>query len=275
MIMTKRQYAFQKDISDLAHEMKARGDAFAMATVVRTVSVTAAKPGAKAIIDEHGNVLDGWIGGGCARHAVLKAALASMDDGKARLVSIQPEELLADQRAELAIDNDKQVVNTTNLCPSKGSMDIFVEPILANPLLLVIGDSPVARTLADIGALFDLNVVLYSFENTASHSAPSSADQSKPPALGLTHPHRYIVVSTQGSSDLKALELALSLESRHIGFVGSQRKIQHLQNKLRQAGQNVERLQQIKSPAGLDIKAVTPQEIALSILAEIVMFRRS
>ncbi|OBQ29584.1 MAG: XdhC /CoxI family-like protein, partial [Anabaena sp. MDT14b] len=83
-----------QDVLDLANDMKARGEAFALATVVRTVSVTAAKAGAKAVIRADGSISGGWIGGGCARGAVLKAARAAIADGQPRLVSIQPKDLL-------------------------------------------------------------------------------------------------------------------------------------------------------------------------------------
>ena len=258
----------RRDIADLAHEMKLRGDAFAIATVVKTVSVTAAKPGAKAIIDQNGQIIEGWIGGGCARHAVLKAALKAIVDGEARLVSIQPEELMKDQ----VDDTSSQVVSAVNMCPSRGSMDIFVEPVLANPQLLIFGGSPVALSLAEIGNLFDLRVKLVK-NNIDTGQNDSSADAIEKPQS--THAHRYIVVATQGSNDMKALEWALAIESRHIGFVGSARKIEHLQNKLIALGLDETRVRTIKSPAGIDINAVTPQEIALSIIADIVRLRRS
>lgn len=267
-----------QDIADLAQAMKSRGDAFVIATVVRTVSVTAAKPGAKAIIDQHGNIVDGWIGGGCARHAVLKAAVESIKDGKALLVSIQPEELLEEQNDQ----QNLQVISARNLCPSQGSMDIFLEPVLALPVLLVIGSSPVAQALAQIGSLFDFNVVSHAVgKQPANVTIPAVAPTGKSGSgensvnPEIDHPHRYIVVSTQGSGDRQALEFALSLQARYIGFVGSSRKIKHLQSRLGEAGLDEERLKSIKCPAGLSINALTPQEIALSILAEIVQLRRS
>lgn len=268
--MNNHQSAQPKDIADLAQELKARGDAFAIATVVRTVSVTAAKPGAKAIIDQQGQLLEGWIGGGCARHAVVKAALQCIDDGTARLVSLQPEELTTDQQ-----HHDLQVVNATNMCPSRGSMDIFVEPVLANPVLLVIGSSPVAAALVEIGALFDLQVIAHQPDEPVNKTHSTTEDTSSFHPLSHDHPHRYIVISTQGSGDLKALSFALSLKSQHIGFVGSRRKFMHLKDKLANAAETTMPVSDVKCPAGVDIHAVTPQEIALSILAEIVRLRRS
>lgn len=262
------------DIADLVHEMRVRGDAFAVATVVRTVSVTAAKPGAKAIIDQCGQIVEGWVGGGCAMRAVLKAALKAIDDGQARLVSIAPEELLADLQ-DRNNQNDAQVIMAANMCPSKGSMDIFVEPVLSNPQLLVIGDSPVANALAALAGMFDLKVrALVMGSETLDGDRKTMADDIVE-QIECGHAQRYIIVSTQGSGDLKALQLALSLEFRHIGFVGSMRKIEYLKNRLVEQGLDRDLVQRIKSPAGLDINAVTPQEIALSIIADIVRLRRT
>jgi len=262
-----------KDFTDLIVEMKSRGDAFAVATVVRTVSVTAAKPGAKAIINHSGEIVEGWIGGGCARHAVLQAARQSIDDGQTRLVSLKPEELIQEQERDDA--QSSGIVVARNLCPSKGSMEIFVEPMLSNPSLLIIGGSPVAQTLAQLAAGFDLNVVLYD-ENTPrlNQQLPYLVCESEAD-IALAHPQRYVVVATQGSGDLQALELALSLSARHIAFVGSGRKIAHLREKLVDRGAEPLSVARINSPAGIDIRAVTPQEIALSILADIIKFRRS
>lgn len=264
---------FSKDFTDLIVEMKSRGDAFAVATVVRTVSVTAAKPGAKAIINQSGEVVEGWIGGGCARHAVLKAALQSIADGETRLVAIRPEELIQDQESVAELSGS--VVVARNMCPSKGSMEIFVEPMLSNPALLIIGGSPVAQTLAAMAAAFDLNVALYS-DNMAcvNHQRPYRVYENGH-EIALEHPHRYIIVATQGSGDLRALELALSLNSRHVAFVGSGRKIAHLREKMIAGGADSSNVERIHSPAGMDIGAVTPQEIALSILAEVIKIRRS
>lgn len=268
-----RSSTLSRDFTDLIVEMKGRGDAFAVATVVRTVSVTAAKPGAKAIIDHSGDIVEGWIGGGCARSAVLKAAIKSMTDGEARLVSIKPEELMDEQQA--MDDADAGIVVARNMCPSKGSMEIFVEPMLSNPALLIIGASPVAETLAQMAVAFDLDVTQHSSSVHADASELSYQVVDRAEHIALEHSHRYIIVATQGSADLKALELAMSLSSCHVAFVGSGRKIQHLREKLIERGAEPSSVSRIKSPAGLDIRAVTPQEIALSILADIIKLRRS
>ena len=122
---------------------QARGQVFALATVVRTVSVTAAKAGAKALIGPDGSIEEGWIGGGCARAAVVKAARQCMADGQSRLVSIAPKDALAELGAAAGEERDG-VFFAKNSCPSQGTMDVFVEPVLPSPRLLILGASPVA-----------------------------------------------------------------------------------------------------------------------------------
>ena len=124
-----------------------KGQTFAIATVVRTVSVTAAKAGAKALIGPDGSIEEGWIGGGCARAAVVKAARQCMADGQSRLVSIAPKDALAELGAA-AGDERGGVFYAKNSCPSQGTMDVFVEPVLPSPHLLILGASPVAVALA-------------------------------------------------------------------------------------------------------------------------------
>src|SRR5882672_12636449 len=129
------------DVLDTISAHRAQGKPFALATVVRTVAATAAKAGAKAVILPDGTVSEGWIGGGCARAAVLKAAREALSDGKPRLVSVQPPDALQDQG--VAAGEERAGVRfVTNMCPSEGTMDIFVEPVLPQPQLLVCGSSP-------------------------------------------------------------------------------------------------------------------------------------
>lgn len=260
------------DIAATMNHMKEGGDQFAVATVVRTVSVTAAKPGAKAIINADGDIVDGWIGGGCARSAVVKAAVKAIKDGEPKLVSLQPEELLEESGLTAGEESDG-VLAANNMCPSRGSMDIFIEPILCEPEVLILGASPVARVLATM-------VNSFSFKLVCACEDPSQWDGTAINAttyesLSQEHEHRFIVVSTQGSGDAIALQKALSLQSRQVSFVGSRRKLSHLKDKLRASDVPQDQIDSIKGPAGLDIGGVTPQEIALSIMAELVALRRS
>jgi len=260
------------DVLDLVTEMKTRGEPFALATVVRTVSVTAAKAGAKAVIRRDGSISGGWIGGGCARAAVLKAARESLVDGRSRLVSVQPGDLL-DERGLQPGQTREGVVFARNFCPSQGTMDIFVEPMLPRPLLVVFGSSPVALALTRLAPELGFRVALRVRPGDAFPSLDDAAEGFALPP-GAEGP-RYLVVATQGSGDEAALRAALVVEAQHRAFVGSRRKIEALRAKLQAEGQPAEALEQVKAPAGLDLGGITPEEIALSILAEIVLIRRA
>jgi xanthine dehydrogenase accessory factor len=245
---------------------------FAVATVVRTVSVTAAKAGAKALILEDGTVVAGWIGGGCARGATLKAARESIADGQPRLISIQPKDLLTDLGIS-AGETKEGIRYANNMCPSQGTMDIFVEPVLPRPELVVMGASPVAVALTEIGGTFgfDVTSAAPAKDHVLLKDAHHRIDGFDLPE---TKRQRFIVVSTQGSGDEVALAAALAAEALHVSFVGSRKKAVALTAALREKGIGETRLASLKAPAGLDIGAITPEEIALSILAELVQVRR-
>jgi xanthine dehydrogenase accessory factor len=261
------------DVLDLVSAMKAKGAPFALATVVRTVAATAAKAGAKAIILPDGSVSEGWIGGGCARAAVLKAAREALADGRARLVSVQPPDVL--QAKGMAAGEERDGVRfASNMCPSKGTMDIFVEPVLPRPEIVVCGSSPVAVALAELGR--SLGFAVTACAPAAEQPAFAEANRR---IEGYTLPvagdgARFIVVSTQGRGDEAALKAALSVESAYVAFVGSRKKAERMRTKLAAEGVDPARLAGLKAPAGLDLGAITPEEIALSILSEIVIARR-
>lgn len=126
------------------------------------------------------------------------------------------------------------------------------------PQLVVLGGSPVAKALIALAPQFHWAV---------TQTSPETADGAVP--------QRAIVVATQGQGDVEALEAALGLASIHVAFVGSQRKFASLAEKLHQKGVNRDQIKAVKAPAGLDLGAVTPEEIALSILAELIQVRRA
>lgn len=247
------------DLSSLARILREKGEPFAVATVIRTFGATAAKPGAKAILDAQGAIMQGWIGGGCVRTALAKATRRAMTDGTPQLVSLAPEEVLA-EKGVTAGDTVEGVRFARNGCPSKGSLDIFVEPFLPMPELIVFGLSPVARAVAGLAAQFQWAV--------------QSCDATANLAPLATGGRRMVVVATQGKDDLACLQKALETQAEFIAFVGSARKWQALADKLRTAGTAEGDITRVQAPAGLAINAVTPDEIALSILAELTRLRR-
>src|SRR5688572_11621477 len=212
--------------ADILHRisaLKAKGEPFVLATVVRTVSVTAAKAGAKAIILPDGSVSEGWIGGGCARAAVLKAAREALTDGKSRLISVEPPDVL--QAKGVAAGEEREGVRfVKNMCPSQGTMDIFVEPVLPRREIVICGSSPVAVALADLARRlgFSATACAPAGEQVAFPEADRRIEGYAPP-VGREG-SRYIVVSTQGRGDEAALKAALAAEADYVAFVGSRRK---------------------------------------------------
>jgi xanthine dehydrogenase accessory factor len=261
------------EVMELVAQLKAAEQTFVLATVVRTVSVTAAKAGAKAIIRPDGTIVAGWIGGGCARGAVLKAARDALADGEPRMVSVLPENLLAELGVKPG-ENRDGVRFATNMCPSKGTMDVFVEPVLPHPSLVILGGSPVALSLAAQARQLGYHVTVAA--PTADMTSTPDADMLIDGfALGKLHEaRRFVVVSTQGKGDEAALRSAVATEAAYHAFVGSRRKMTVLREKLLGEGIDASAIDRIKAPAGLDLGAITPKEIAMSILAEITVERR-
>ena len=257
-------------IDKCQEQLRADGIPHAVATVVRTLSSTAAKPGMKAIVLENGDFAEGWLGGGCVTSAVRRAAQTAIETGEATLVCLRPEELLADE------SDGVMVTLARNGCPSKGSMDIFVEPVVPLPELIVYGHGPVAVALSRIARGFGFTLTVCGDVDRdlvdADFHFTSPADmRSNPPS----NADRYIVVATQGAGDIAALTSALAGSAAYAAFVGSRRKFASYSLKLLAAGVSQSRLDAVRSPAGVHINAVTPEEIALSIMAEIVQNRRA
>lgn len=264
----------QTRLNEEIERLRLEGQVFAVATVVRTVDATSAKPGAKALILADGTLAQGWVGGGCARAAVAKAALEAMRAGAPQFVSLRPEELL-DAEGVHPGEERAGVRFARNGCPSKGSMDIFVEPVLPLPRLVICGNGPVALALADLAGRFDFFRML---------CAPGQVNGPLPDVEALsdsfafdTAPgvQRFVVVATQGKGDEAALRAAIASGAEYIAFVGSRRKFAALAGKLRADGLEAGVLAKVHAPAGLHIHAITPDEIALSILAQIVAERRA
>ena len=260
--------AESEDIIDCMARFKAEGRPFALATVVRTEDLTAAKAGAKAVIDLDG-ALQGWIGGGCTQAAARRVAARALADGRARYVRVRPKAKLAEEAAEAGVELH------ASACPSEGTIELFVEPILPRPMLIVAGASPTARALCALGRGAGFAVTL----------AAAAEDQARVPAAD----HRiegfdladapsagagFIVVATQGKRDREALAAALACEAPYRAFVGSRKKAESLKIAMRAQGLPHGRIDSLRAPAGLDFGAITPEEIALSILAEIVQLRR-
>ncbi len=261
------------DLIDVMAELKGKQQSFAIATIVRTQDATSAKAGAKAIVTADGTMV-GWIGGGCTQGAVRRVAQQALEDGRARLVSVRPREALeaegiAPGTSAAGIEYHRSV------CPSGGTVEVFIEPMLPRQTLVICGASPVAYALCELGRHMGFAVTTAALPEDQENLPVADRrvegfDLSGEPRLEDS----YLVVATQGKRDREALRAALASPTRFVAFVGSRRKAEKLKAELVEAGLAAESAARLRSPAGLDIGAITPEEIALSILAEIVQERR-
>jgi xanthine dehydrogenase accessory factor len=249
----------------LLAENAASGRPCALATVVRTESPTSAHPGDKAVITDDGE-LHGWIGGSCSDALVRREALVAMSDGLPRLVRIRPDVEALETRA-----GGELTVATT--CPSGGTLDIFIDPHLPKPLLVVIGESPAARTLVELGRVVGFRTCgihpgAHATDFPGADRVLDSLDLS-----ALAHEKDcWIVVATMGHYDDDALEAALKLAAADVALVASVRRSASVLDTLRGRGVPAEQLARVRAPAG-ERRAGAQEEIALHALAEVVALR--
>jgi xanthine dehydrogenase accessory factor len=256
------------DLLEQVTALKGQNKPFALATVVACKPPTSAKPGAKAIVRADGSFY-GWVGGSCAQPLVTQQALKALQDGQPRLL------LLAPNPNELDFPLEG-VVPILMACQSEGTLAIYLEPFLPRPQLLVIGQSPMARSLAALGQT--LGFAVCACDPAANQELFPDVEalvQDLEIARQSIRPGSYVVVATMGHYDEEALEAVVDCSARYIGLVASPRRGRAVIECLRSKGISPEALQRVKYPAGLDIGAVTPEEIALSILTEIVQRRRA
>jgi xanthine dehydrogenase accessory factor len=250
-----------------AVELSRGGVAFVLATVVRAEKPTSAKAGAKAIVTADG-ALDGWVGGSCAQPTVVREALKALQDGQPRLVRLCPPEKLGTAPSD-------GVVEVALTCISGGTLEVYIEPHLPQPQLVAVGHLPIVEALSRLGKALGYSVTVMGLDVTANRFAEADRvfDHLDFSQLSVS-PQTYIVVATHGNYDEDALEGALKSDAAYVGLVASRKRAESVIQYLRETGLSDAQLARLKSPAGLDLGAETPEEIALSILAEIVQQRR-
>jgi xanthine dehydrogenase accessory factor len=245
-------------------ELMAQGESFVTATVVRCHPPTSGKPGDKAII-QGDEITWGWIGGGCAQPVVVKEALKALADGRPKLVRISPS----------ASDPEEGVVDYTMTCHSGGALDIYLEPVLPKPRILILGRSPVAQCLAQLANTIGYAVSVISSDQASEGFTDVEMIESRDFNLegARVTPQTFVVVSTQGVGDEEALEQALKTNATYVAFVASKTKATKVMEYLQHQGIQPEKISHVHAPAGLNIGAKSPEEIAVSVLAEIIQTR--
>jgi xanthine dehydrogenase accessory factor len=238
-----------------------------VATVVAVRRPTSARPGARGIVHPDGSI-EGWVGGSCAQPVVVREALRALSDGQPRLLRIS-KELPSDSR------RGDGVVDEVMTCHSGGTLEIYVEPQLPAPALWVAGATPIAGALVALGAAagFRVTVIDPIADAEAFPAAVTIVREADLPAIepGASP---YVVVATQGQWDEEAVAAALGRDVAYVGLVASPTRAATVRAYVRDEGVPEERLAALRAPAGLDLGAETAEEIALSILAEVIQVRR-
>src|SRR5215469_4178934 len=235
-----------------AAELARRGERFALATVVWRQGPSSGQQGSRAIITEAGE-LRGWIGGACAEPTVIREAQRVIAEGSPQLLLLgTPEQFGA------AVPEGMTVIPIS--CQSEGALEVYIEPVLPVPHLVIVGDSPMAGTLASLAGALGWRTDLI----RGPDFTPEAADGRS-----------MVVVATQGHGDEDVLERAVAAGPAYLGLVGSRRRGATVLGYLADRGVPQDQLDRVRVPAGLDLGRTTHQEIAVAILAELVQLRAS
>ncbi len=253
----------------MAADLAQREEPFVLAVVVRRQPASSSQAGDMALITAAG-VFHGWLGGSCTQPTVVREAQRALAEGEPRLVVLAPDPE-TERRPGVAV--------FPMTCNSGGTVEIYLEPVLPAPRLVVFGVSPTARALAKLGKAMGYSVV--AVDPAAEPDLFPDADQvltdpgRSPRLFAPSHGPRYAVVATLGERDEPAIRDALAMTPDYLGVVASRRRFSQMREVLLSTGVTAAAIDSIRSPAGLNIKAERPEEIALSILAEIVEQQRA
>jgi len=248
----------------MAARLAARGERFAIVTVVRREPPSSARVGDTALVTTSGEV-HGWVGGGCTRSTLLRESLRAIADGEPRLLSLSPDPE-TEQRPGL--------VALPMTCKSGGTVDLYVEAVLPSLQVVVFGTTPVARSLVRIAHAMGYRVEVVDQAAERSDFPEAMAVSAHVPSASIAE-GACALVATMDEKDLDAIEAAAALRPAYLGVIASRKRFAELREALDARGVPREALDSIVAPAGLDIGARTPEEIALSVLAQIVERRRN
>lgn len=253
-----------QDITEAIEKLITSGKAYVVATVVRTEAPTSAKAGDRAILDEQG-IVAGWVGGGCVLPAVTNNAQDALRDGRTRLIRVSRD----------LEGLETGIMGYPMTCQSGGTLDIFIEPVMPKTQLVIVGKTAIARALCTLAAELGYEVTVAApggnrEDFPAAHAWLENLDD----IAGLGPAPAAVVVATQGAGDARGLEAALGSGAGYIGLIASPKKSARLKETLKKRGHEAAAVDAIDAPAGLYIGAVTAQEVAISILAELVQRKR-
>ncbi len=249
---------------ETAKGMDERAEPYVMVTVVRRVRPSSATVGDKAIVTADGKMI-GFVGGHCTRELVINQAQECLRTGEKRLLLITPQ-------PPAHVEEGVTVLSMT--CASEGTVELFLEPKHVDPLLIIVGDSPIAHALEEMASRFAFVPRRISLEEVESSSSEEPLEILRNQLATFNNTTAYGVVATMGLYDSEGLLALAHCKLRYLGLVTSPKRWATVSSGLEVAGAPKEFIDFITAPAGLDIGAVGAQEIALSILAQIVERRR-
>ena len=235
-----------RSLAGLAAELEAGGRPFVLATVTWVRPPSSGQVGSKAVIMADGRT-EGWLGGACATPTVVRYALEALQDGKPRSLFLGEGE------------RRPGTEGVTMACDSEGAMEVFIEPYLPAPLLMVVGESPIVKTLDRLARALGWRSQILTEQEQIKKAEEGS----------------YLVVATQGHWDEPALEEALATQAAYIGLVSSPKRAASTLEWLREQGFSEKSLARIHAPAGVDLGPTLHEEIAVSVLAGLVSFKNS
>lgn len=253
-----------KDLLELAHEFSHSGEAFALATVVWRRAPSSGKVGYKALVTSRGEV-SGWVAGACTEPLVVRQAMKALKDGEPRLMLIGEEQDLETRARD-------GLLTFPTSCQSEGALEIYLEPHLPKPQLVIVGRSPVVDTLASLANELGWRTMIVDDEggSFSDHSQADRVHGSLDLKQAGVNAGSYVVVATLGHYDEEALEAALATEAAYIGLIASRKRATAVMEYLKDNGAPPEAIERIKAPAGLDLGRVQHEEMAVAVLAEIV-----
>lgn len=246
-------------------EIQGRGEAAALCTIIRTVGSVPRQVGAKMLVLPSGRI-EGTVGGGAMEARVIEQALQTIKDGQPRTLEYS-----------LAGDAGR---GDPGICG--GTLEVFVEAVHPQPTLLIVGAGHVGRALAKLAHFLGYRVVVSDDRpQLATAELVPEADEfivapmpELPAKIQIT-PHTYIVLTTRNAEvDVAGLPALLDSAAAYIGVIGSRKRWTEARKRMQAAGVSSAKLDAVHSPTGLELNAETPEEIAVSIIAELIMLRR-
>jgi len=232
---------------------------YAVATVIDVVGSTSAKTGSKALIDQDGRVVTGWVGGGCAESTACHAAQSSIVSGETSIIEI---------------DLDDEVLGAG--MPCGGHMRVFIEPFIPKPTIWIMGHGAVAEHLCHLADLMGFSVIVN--DSMAEHEKFPDATRLICDDIdySLLNPKAqdYVVIATQHKGDHESMSRALASDAKYIALIASRKRSRLVLDYLSQKKFSDSDIGRVMAPCGLDIGARSPAEIALSVISEIVLVRR-